>query len=415
MKSTAVTAATSTTPGSTGSSDLPLTAMTTSQSTNNNNNNNNNATTTTTPPTLSPTPNGVVVNTTTNHTAPGPSTKGGGGNAGSIDDNNNNTNSNTNSNNHHQHNTPQVASWTEETCSEGAFSRRSSDNGQAYEVIEYDYNDEHISSNNNNMNSGGKPYHHLSGLETDDTSELFAEVVGKTAVITIDDDSPAAAALRANAKIHVSSVGKAARAVQLQSVRRVLKRATGITKSGYKKGKPPRIPPTMLQQPSLSHVVSPGPVDVDQYMDAGEMTDHSNNNNNTQDILIEGVDEDHADDDMGHDTTTMMLTTTCHDDANLTAVLHQHGIDEPSFSEIGGDDDHWMMGTTATAHRMDDRHNSRILATHPTTTAATTTKSSTSLLTSSPPLPLPMHTDRDLLHIPDGVAPGTVEAGKKGR
>ena len=412
MKSTAVTAATSTTPGSTGSSDLPLTAMTTSQSTNNNNNNN--ATTTTTPPTLSPTPNGVVVNVTTNHTAPGPSTKGGGGNAGSIDDNNNNNNSNTNSNNHHQHNTPQVASWTEETCSEGAFSRRSSDNGQAYEVIEYDYNDEHISSNNNNMNNGGKPYHHLSGLETDDTSELFAEVVGKTAVITIDDDSPAAAALRANAKIHVSSVGKAARAVQLQSVRRVLKRATGITKSGYKKGKPPRIPPTMLQQPSLSHVVSPGPVDVDQYMDAGEMTDHSNNNNN-QDILIEGVDEDHADDDMGHDTTTMMLTTTCHDDANLTAVLHQHGIDEPSFSEIGGDDDHWMMGTTATAHRMDDRHNSRILATHPTTTAATTTKSSTSLLTSSPPLPLPMHTDRDLLHIPDGVAPGTVEAGKKGR
>ena len=396
MKSTAATAVTST-PGSTGSSDLTTT-----------NNNNATATTTAPPPTLSPTPNGVVVNSTTNHTAPGPSTKSGGG--GSIDDDDNNNN-NSSSNNHHQHNTPQVASWTEETCSEGAFSRRSSDNGQAYEVIEYDYNDEHISSNNNNMNNGGKPYHHLSGLETDDTSELFAEVVGKTAVITIDDDSPAAAALRANAKIHVSSVGKAARAVQLQSVRRVLKRATGITKSGYKKGKPPRIPPTMLQQPSLSHVVSPGPVDVDQYMDAGEMTDHSNNNNN-QDILIEGVDEDHADDDMGHDTTTMMLTTTCHDDANLTAVLHQHGIDEPSFSEIGGDDDHWMMGTTATAHRMDDRHNSRILATHPTTTAATTTKSSTSLLTSPP---LPMHTDRDLLHIPDGVAPGTVEAGKKGR
>ena len=400
MKSTAATAAAST-PGSTGSSDLTTTT----------NNNNATATTTTTtapPPTLSPTPNGVVVNSTTNHTAPGPSTKSGGG--GSIDDDDNNNN-NSSSNNHHQHNTPQVASWTEETCSEGAFSRRSSDNGQAYEVIEYDYNDEHISSNNNNMNNGGKPYHHLSGLETDDTSELFAEVVGKTAVITIDDDSPAAAALRANAKIHVSSVGKAARAVQLQSVRRVLKRATGITKSGYKKGKPPRIPPTMLQQPSLSHVVSPGPVDVDQYMDAGEMTDHSNNNNN-QDILIEGVDEDHADDDMGHDTTTMMLTTTCHDDANLTAVLHQHGIDEPSFSEIGGDDDHWMMGTTSTAHHMDDRHNSRILATHPTTTAATTTKSSTSLLTSPP---LPMHTDRDLLHIPDGVAPGTVEAGKKGR
>jgi hypothetical protein len=308
---------------------------------------------------------------------------------------------NTNSTNTTKGPTTTFASVTEETSSEGALSARSSDNGQAYEVIEYDYDeDANIIRIENN-------------LSTDDTSELFAEVVGKTAVINIDDDSPAAAALRANAKIHVSSVGKAARAVQLQSVRRALKRATGITKSGNKKGKPPRIPPTLLQLQQQSHLsnnnnnnsvlLSPGPIDVDQYMDAGEMTDHSNNNHH--DTLVEGLDEDNADDD--DDVVNISVVSN---EMDTAAMLHQHGIDEPSFSEIGGEDHLGVVGQ----HDMDESRNSRL--SNKTTTTGSGLK--------SPPLkstngdkglltPTPM--DRDMMHIPDGVAPGTVEAGKKGK
>lgn len=61
--------------------------------------------------------------------------------------------------------------------------------------------------------------------------------------LNIQDDSPAAEALRANATIKVSKSAKAARAVHMQSVRRVLKRATGKPKTGNRKGKPPRVPP----------------------------------------------------------------------------------------------------------------------------------------------------------------------------
>lgn len=60
---------------------------------------------------------------------------------------------------------------------------------------------------------------------------------------SIEDDSPAAEALRANAEIRVRKVGKLARRVHGQTVRRVVKRATLRSKSGRVRGKPPRIPP----------------------------------------------------------------------------------------------------------------------------------------------------------------------------
>ena len=59
----------------------------------------------------------------------------------------------------------------------------------------------------------------------------------------IEDDSPAAEALRANADVKVSTVGKAARAMHIQTLRRIAKRATLQGKSGYRKGKPPNLPP----------------------------------------------------------------------------------------------------------------------------------------------------------------------------
>jgi len=60
---------------------------------------------------------------------------------------------------------------------------------------------------------------------------------------SIEDNTPAAEALRANAEIKVRKVGKLARRVHGQSVRRVVKRATLRSKSGRVRGKPPRIPP----------------------------------------------------------------------------------------------------------------------------------------------------------------------------
>jgi hypothetical protein len=241
---------------------------------------------------------------------------------------------------------PRCTTITDETSSDGAFSRVSSDNGQQYEVIEYDFD-----------------------RDTDvEPSALFAEVVGKTAVINIDADSPAAAALRANAQIHVSSVGKAARAVQLQSVRRALKRATGITKSGKKKGKPPRIPPTLLQANQKSVVVT-GPIDVDHYLGATEGM-------KANPSLREGLDEDEEEEDEAE--------STAHSD-----VVHHHvgdaqPLDDYSLSQGGGGD----LDESRTSH-----------ASH--------------VIKPSQGGPEKV-VDRETMHIPDGVAPGTVEAGKKG-
>lgn len=61
----------------------------------------------------------------------------------------------------------------------------------------------------------------------------------------IDEDTEAAEALRANANVKVGVVGKVARSVGVQSVRKVAKRLTLRGQSGNRRGKPPRIPPGM--------------------------------------------------------------------------------------------------------------------------------------------------------------------------
>lgn len=99
-------------------------------------------------------------------------------------------------------------------------SQRSGQSGQGpYQIIEYDVN-EGITNNGIDVMVNIDPLH-------------------------IDDNSPAAAALRANANVKVSSMGKAARAVHLQTVRKIVKRASLASKSGVVRGKPPRLPPTI--------------------------------------------------------------------------------------------------------------------------------------------------------------------------
>jgi hypothetical protein len=107
---------------------------------------------------------------------------------------------------------------TEETSSDvHSVADSSIDGGGPTEVIEYN------------------PADPLSGVTSED---FFAEIETPT----IEENSPAGQALRANAGIYVSSVGKAARAIHVQAVRKFVKRATGATKSGLVRGKPPRVP-----------------------------------------------------------------------------------------------------------------------------------------------------------------------------
>lgn len=95
-----------------------------------------------------------------------------------------------------------------------------------YQVIEYDPLDNH-------------------------SSEDFEELL--PAQLNIDENSPAYEALQANASVKVSSVGKAARAAHLQALRKLAKRATGASKSGYKRGKPPRLPDNYFDEESVEH------------------------------------------------------------------------------------------------------------------------------------------------------------------
>lgn len=85
------------------------------------------------------------------------------------------------------------------------------------------------------------PYHVIE-YDVDGEDLVTSESLSELQTLTIEEDSPAAEAIRANAKVRVSTFGKAARAVHMQSVRRFVKRATGATKSGLVRGKPPRIP-----------------------------------------------------------------------------------------------------------------------------------------------------------------------------
>lgn len=81
-------------------------------------------------------------------------------------------------------------------------------------------------------------------LETDEGPAAFPpEVLDALSNPNLDEDTPVAAALRANANVHVSNVSKLARRMKAQNIRRFVKRAALIGKSGQARGKPPRAPP----------------------------------------------------------------------------------------------------------------------------------------------------------------------------
>ena len=120
---------------------------------------------------------------------------------------------------------------TDETSSD-AFSSHSG----PYQVIEYD-----LDGNQAETAETLRKQADNDGGQTSD-NQLWDE--HNQPPLTIEDDSPAAEAIKANANVHVSPFGKAARAVHMQTLRKLVKRATGKTRSGVVRGKPPRIPPS---------------------------------------------------------------------------------------------------------------------------------------------------------------------------
>jgi hypothetical protein len=91
----------------------------------------------------------------------------------------------------------------------------------------------------------------LGYLPPDQRPGMPVELIAQLADPEIEDDTEAAEALRANANIKVRKMGKVARSLNAQSVRRFVKFATLRGKSGNRKGKPPRIPPgrTAVEDP----------------------------------------------------------------------------------------------------------------------------------------------------------------------
>jgi len=106
------------------------------------------------------------------------------------------------------------------------------------------------------MKGGGVGFE-LGYLPPDQRTGLPSELLTHLVDTEIGDDTEAAEALRANASIKVGKVGKVARSVGAQSVRKVAKRLTLRGQSGNRRGKPPRIPPGMTasQMENLEGVI----------------------------------------------------------------------------------------------------------------------------------------------------------------
>jgi 1-phosphatidylinositol-4-phosphate 5-kinase len=262
----------------------------------------------------------------------------------------------------------------------------------------------------------------------------------KAGEITIHKDSPAAAALRANAEVKVPAYSKAARAVHMQTVRRALKRARG---GGNRKGKPPRAPPpnTLLPLPPLSHTIAGGgdPASsslqtLEEEMDSLSYQQRQHqlyHTNIPPDLQLRSLDEsdaiseeeeDENDDDTGgenddndeeeHENDAAVAENKNQDRSVLEGA--QHDDEKPavvapaSYTSDTDDDKHAARPAEAAAtpprkkdymeeHGVEERQHQPELAT-----------------TYNHGSPLQKY-NRDTMHFPmENITPGTVEAGKKG-
>ena len=119
---------------------------------------------------------------------------------------------------------------------EGSSRRSAGSLGAAAPINASGSSDNNNNNNNNNNNSNNN------GAQM--TREALLEQIVNP---YIEDDSPAAEALRANAQIHIGRMSKVARSINAQALRKVVKRASMRGQFGKVKGKPPRVPPPSQQ------------------------------------------------------------------------------------------------------------------------------------------------------------------------
>lgn len=114
-------------------------------------------------------------------------------------------------------------------------------------------------------------------LPSESPGGLPVEILGSLNNPSIDDDTPAAEALRANADVHVNKAAKLARKIHVQTVRNIVKKATkrGM---GNKRGKPPRIPPHRDQHGSGEIYIVEEEDDEDSDPDDEVLEEHHEDN-----------------------------------------------------------------------------------------------------------------------------------------
>ncbi|CAJ1939797.1 unnamed protein product [Cylindrotheca closterium] len=141
--------------------------------------------------------------------------------------------------------------------------RGTADNGKGFD---YRLESDIFANDNNDVDKDGGI--ELGYLPPDQRPGIPGELLAHLVDPEIDDDTEAGEALRANANVKVGKVGKAARGLNAQSVRRLVKRATLRGNSGNKRGKPPRIPPGITTESSGDFDIEHG--DFNEDIDDGQ-------------------------------------------------------------------------------------------------------------------------------------------------
>jgi hypothetical protein len=123
-------------------------------------------------------------------------------------------------------------------------------------------------------------------LPSEPTGGIPTELLGTLHNPSIDDDTPAAEALRANAEVHVNKAAKLARKIHVQTVRNIVKKATqrGM---GNKRGKPPRIPPNRNEQNDGEIYVVDEEQDEDLSADSGKDDSEEHHEYKGQTFVVE--------------------------------------------------------------------------------------------------------------------------------
>ena len=134
----------------------------------------------------------------------------------------------------------------------------------------FDYRHDDQAMNSDDDSIGKNAGVELGYLPPDQRANMPGELLSHLVDPDIDDDTEAAEALRANAGVKVGKVGKVARSLNAQSVRKLAKRVTMRGNSGYRRGKPPRIPPGMTSDAAGDVFMYPLNEEGESMLDIGD-------------------------------------------------------------------------------------------------------------------------------------------------